>query len=92
MTTYTATDLRNDYNEAMKAHEANAHFATAYESLKACARSAGLSVFADLGAEESKALATAYNAWQSPYAGGGWGDHARNRPLETCSQFCEMCH
>lgn len=92
MTTYTITDLRNHYNEVMKAHEANAHFPSAFEGLMACARNAGLSICFDLGVAEYVALMKAYYAWQSPYAGAGWGDHARGKPLATCSEFCEMCH
>lgn len=92
MTTYTVTDLRNEYNEAMKAHEENnGYFPVLFESLRASQNIYKMSVFFHLGEAEYQALMTAYYAWQSRYAGGGWGDHARGNPLPTCPQFCEVC-
>jgi hypothetical protein len=92
MAKLSVAEFRKEYELAMKCHEENnGYFPVAYESLRASMNIYGLSVQGHLGVEEYQALMKAYYAWQSPYAGAGWADHARGKPLPNCGQFCEQC-
>jgi hypothetical protein len=93
MAKYSVADLRKEYEQVMSYHEANnGYFPVAYESLRASISMYNMSVQYYLGADAYQALMKAYYAWQSPYAGGGWAEHAKGNPKPNCNKFCEQCN